>query len=110
LHGRPLNVFALEELRFITGKTIEPYVELERYIKNFILAKKGRTKLRDVISDETFSDFDEAEVVEEVIDLDNLRIAAEDAPVIKLVNTVLSDAATKMLLIYILNLMKRYFV
>jgi len=30
----PLNVFALEELRFITGKTIEPYVELERYIKN----------------------------------------------------------------------------
>ena len=91
----PLNVFALEELRFITGKTIEPYVELERYIKNFLLTKKGRTKLRDAISDEAFSNFDETEVSEAIIDLDNLRIEAEDAPVIKLVNMVLSEAANK---------------
>lgn len=91
----PLNVFALEELRFITGKTIEPYVELERYVKNSIETKKGRTKLRNVISEETFSDFDIAEVSESIIDLDSLRVEAEDAPVIKLVNTVLTDAVNK---------------
>lgn len=91
----PLNVFALEELRFITGKTIEPYIELERYIKNFIETKKGRTKLRNVISEETFSDFDIADVTEAIIDLDNLRVEAEDAPIIKLVNTVLTDAVNK---------------
>jgi type IV pilus assembly protein PilB len=91
----PLDVFALEELRFVTGKTIEPYVELERYIKNFIETKKSRTKLKNVINEEAFSDFNLSEVTEAVVDLDNLSLAADDAPIIKLVNTVLTEAINK---------------
>lgn len=91
----PLNIFALEELRFVTGKTIEPCIELERYIKNYIETKKSRTKLKKIIDEDAFTDFDMDNVFESAIDLSSLRVEAEDAPIIKLVNTVLTEAINK---------------
>ncbi|MDY6820771.1 MAG: type IV-A pilus assembly ATPase PilB [Deferribacterota bacterium] len=92
----PSNIFALEELRFATGKTIESYVDLDRYIKRLIEEKTGRTKLKGIADEDAFRDFEVGEEDgETAVDLDELTVGAEDAPIVKLVNTVLNDAVKK---------------
>ena len=91
----PTNIFALEELRFVTGRPISPYVELERYLKHFIVTKKSSSKIEKAINEDQFSDYKVEDDVETHLDLDSLRVAGDEAPIIKLVNFVLTEAVDK---------------
>jgi len=90
----PSNMSALEDLRFITGYNIEMVVASEESIK------KAMDKFYDtgIQVSETLDDFtDNLEVMtkEEELDVKDLEKGAEDAPIVKLVNMIMTDALAK---------------
>ena len=109
----PTNVFAMDDLKFMTGYNVEPVVASETAVVAAILKYYGKasaagngsgaaspataleaaTKALEQIS----ADDDNVEVIAEVeeISADDLTAAGEDAPVIKLVNVVLLSAIQK---------------
>src|SRR4051794_11996653 len=94
----PTNVFAMDDVKFMTGYRVEPVVASEPAIRTAIDRYYGSThaiELKKVMSDlsEEGSGSD-LEVLEEEEDLDlaALEEESEQAPVVKLVNLVLTDA------------------
>ena len=88
----PSNIYAVDDLKFTTGYNIEPVVASEPSIREAIdryYAEKGPSL--DEILGQADEQVDVAEQEEEEIDIK----AAEDAPVVKLVNLVLVDAIRK---------------
>jgi type IV pilus assembly protein PilB len=91
----PSNIFALDDIKFLTGYNIQPVVASEEAIKRAIDKHYDQsTSLEDVIGDFDDSDIDLVQD-EDDIDIGELAKASEDAPVIKLVNLVLTDAVKK---------------
>ncbi len=95
----PTNVFALDDIKFMTGYNVDPVVASERQLKAAIEKYYGTThsvELRKVMEDlsEEEEDFDALEVLEESeeIDVDALEEESEEAPVVRLVNLILTDA------------------
>ena len=91
----PSNLFAIEDIKFMTGYNIEIVVASERDIKASIDKYYDQSaSLADVMSDLDVEDF---EIVgdEEQVDLNSLERATEDAPVVKMVNAILQDAIKK---------------
>jgi type IV pilus assembly protein PilB len=102
----PTNVFAVDDIKFMTGLTVEPVVVSEGALTTAIgryygtsreieLAKVMEGLVAQTASQNEYGDdFDalELETDEEEIDLENLERMAEDAPVVKLVNVILVDA------------------
>src|SRR5579863_5508537 len=88
----PSNIYAQDDLKFLTGYTIEPVVASEPSIREAIeryYAEKGPS-LDEIISE---AGEDDVEIAKEENDnIDDLAKAADDAPVVKLVNMVLLDA------------------
>jgi len=60
----PSNVYALEDLRFVTGLTIKPFVTVESAIQKILEADTEGEALIDSIIDEHF-DLDSMEFEEE---------------------------------------------
>jgi len=91
----PSNLFAVDDIRFLTRKNIRVTVATETAIKQamdrFYDAGAG---VEDVLSE--FSD-DGVDLIDsgEDLDIGELESAAEQAPVVKLVNLVLVDAIRK---------------
>src|SRR5215471_10696557 len=99
----PTNVFAMDDLKFMTGFNIEPVVASETAIREAIDKYYGSThaiELKKVMEDIAIVDQKlegddtslELASDEEAIDLEGLEQAAEEAPIIKLVNLILSSA------------------
>jgi len=91
----PSNLFAIEDIKFMTGFNIEIVVASERDIKTSIDKYYDQSaSLADVMSD---LDVEDLEIVgdEEQVDLNSLERATEDAPVVKMVNAILQDAIKK---------------
>lgn len=101
----PTNVFAMDDIKFMTGFNIEPVVASETAITEAIKKHYGsvedverKKELEEIVS---FIDEGQAESVElEAEDEANLNLAAlekaaEEAPVIKLVNYILTDAVKR---------------
>jgi type IV pilus assembly protein PilB len=91
----PSNIFALDDVKFLTGYNVEPVVAPEEAIRRAVdRYYDSSSSLADVMSD--FED-EEFEVVTEgeSLDVAELERATEDAPVVKLVNLVLTDAIKK---------------
>ncbi len=91
----PSNLFAIEDIKFMTGYNIEMVVASERDIKTSIDKYYDQSaSLADVMSDMDVEDF---EIVDddEQIDVGSLERATEDAPVVKMVNAILQDAIRK---------------
>ncbi|TMQ66742.1 MAG: type IV-A pilus assembly ATPase PilB [Candidatus Eisenbacteria bacterium] len=93
--ANPSNIFALDDIKFITGCEVQPCVASESAIKKAIdkaydSAASFETVMRGME--------DEIEVIEETVD-DTPDVAllgeAEQAPVVKLVNSLISDAVRK---------------
>ena len=81
----PSNIFALDDVKFLTGYNVEPVVAPEEAIRRAIdRYYDSSSSLADVMSD--FED-EEFEVVTEgeSLDVAELERATEDAPVVKLV-------------------------
>jgi len=93
----PSNVFAMDDITFITGYRVEPVVASEEALRGAIDSYYGTThsiELKKVMED--LSSVEEAalEVLEEEEDLDvaDLAESADEAPVVRLVNLILTDA------------------
>ena len=92
----PSNIFAIDDIKFLTGYNIEVVVASEEAIKRAVDRFYDQTSsLDDVMAD--FDDSD-LEVIQDDDDLDIGELAkeSEDAPVVKLVNLILTDAIKKL--------------
>lgn len=91
----PSNIFAIDDVKFLTGYNVEVVVAAEESIKRATKrAYDTGPSLEEVMAD--FDDDDFAVVSEdESLDIDELAKATEDAPVVKLVNLILTDAIKK---------------
>jgi type IV pilus assembly protein PilB len=93
----PTNVFAMDDVKFMTGYRVEPVVASETGIRTAIDRYYGSThaielkKVMEDLSEESTSDLEVLEE-EEDLDLATLEEESEQAPVVKLVNLVLTDA------------------
>ncbi|MEE2828821.1 MAG: type IV-A pilus assembly ATPase PilB, partial [Myxococcota bacterium] len=91
----PSNIFAIDDIKFLTGYNVEVVVASEQAIETAV--EKYYTS--NVTFDDVMLDFDEDEV--DLVDADedinelDLEKSAGDAPVIKLVNLILLDAIRK---------------
>src|SRR6059036_635892 len=96
----PTNVFAMDVIKFMTGFNIEPVVASESSILEGIEKAYGTTQqadLEQVMQSMTeISDADvELQGEEQQMDLSELEKAADEAPIVKLVNLVLTDAVKR---------------
>ena len=93
----PTNVFAMDDVKFMTGYKVEPVVASETAIRAAIDRYYGSThaielkKVMEDLSEESGSDLEVLEEEEE-LDLAALEEESEQAPVVKLVNLILTDA------------------
>jgi len=92
----PSNIFAIDDIKFMTGYNVEVVVVAESSIKTAIDKLYDQSaSLADVMSDlDSMEDF-EVLGEEDEVDLGSLERATEDAPVVKLVNLILTDAIKK---------------
>ena len=91
----PSNIFAIDDIKFLTGYNVEVVVAPEEQIKRAVDQYYDQSSsLDDVMAD--FDDSD-MEVVqdEDDVDVGELAKESEDAPVVKLVNLILTDAIKK---------------
>ncbi|HEV7892592.1 MAG TPA: ATPase, T2SS/T4P/T4SS family, partial [Pyrinomonadaceae bacterium] len=113
----PTNVFAMDDIKFMTGLNIEPVVVSEASVQEAIGRYYSQSReielagsfeeesngngYNDALPDPAMTldqlDFDGAESLEVIddddeIDLSNLTRMSEDAPVVRLVNVLLADA------------------
>ena len=101
----PTNVFALDDIKFMTGFNIEPVVASESSIGEAIKKHYGAAEDQEAkeIIDEivNFVDETDAETLEleeqddDGLSLSQLEAAAEEAPVVKLVNYILMDGVKR---------------
>ncbi len=88
----PSNIFAIDDIKFMSGYNVEVVVASDTGIKSAIDKYYDQSaSLADMMSD---LDMDDLEIVAEhdEVDVTSLEKATEDAPVVKLVNMILSDA------------------
>ncbi|MGH0030013.1 MAG: type IV-A pilus assembly ATPase PilB [Myxococcota bacterium] len=91
----PSNIFALDDIKFLTGYNIQPVVAAEDAIRRSIDQYYDQaSSIEDVMGDFDDSDIDLIHEDDE-IDAAELAKASEDAPVVKLVNLILTDAVKK---------------
>ena len=93
----PTNIFAMDEITFVTGYRVEPVVASEEAIAESVDKYHGTSReveLKQVM--EELATFDEAalELLEEEDELDVGKLAedAAEAPVVRLVNYILTEA------------------
>jgi type IV pilus assembly protein PilB len=101
----PTNVFAMDDIKFMTGFNIEPVVASESAIAEAIRKQYGsyeeqerKKELEEIVSfiDEGQTESLELEAEESgTLNLEQLEKAAEEAPVVKLVNYILTDAVKR---------------
>ena len=95
----PTNVFAMDDIKFMTGFNIEPVVASESSIIEGIDKAYGTSKeeeLEQVMQSINETDADvELQAEEQEMDLGELEKAADEAPIVKLVNLVLTDAVKR---------------
>src|SRR6202142_3162689 len=98
----PTNVFAMDDIKFMTGFNIEPVVASESSILEGIEKAYGTTQQEEedletvMQSMSEMNDSDvELQAEEQQMELSQLEKAADEAPVVKLVNIVLGDAVKR---------------
>ncbi len=95
----PTNVFAIDDIKFMTGFNIEPVVASEPAIAEAIEKAYGSSAPDENVDELLASMGDDADVElqadQEEIDLGELEKSADEAPVVKLVNIIMSDAVKR---------------
>jgi len=97
----PTNVFAMDDIKFMTGFNVEPVVASETAIAEAISKFYGEAEsgeeLEKVMKDLSAEDAADLELASEEAEtnLADLERAAEEAPIIKLVNLILTDAVKR---------------
>lgn len=94
----PLNVLAIDDIRLITGFDIQPMIATEASITRIIDRNFGVTELAEV--EETVKTLEasdagsalEAVQEEEEISVDKLKELVDEAPIVRVVNLIISQA------------------
>ncbi len=95
----PTNVFAMDDIKFMTGFNIEPVVASESAIMEAIDKAYGGNRSEANVDQLLASMGDEADVEpqaeQDEMDLADLEKSADEAPIVKLVNIIMTDAVKK---------------
>src|SRR5256714_3473405 len=96
----PTNVFAMDDIKFMTGFNIEPVVASESSIQEGIEKAYGSSNQEDLEQVmQSMTELGEPDVElqseETEMELADLERAADEAPIVKLVNLVLTDAVKR---------------
>lgn len=99
----PSNVFAIDQIRFLTGYNVEPVVASEASVRKAIEKCYGGSsemQLKDVMDElEKVTAYEDTEIEvkeeEEEMNEEALKAASEDAPVVRLVNAIIIDSIKK---------------
>jgi type IV pilus assembly protein PilB len=96
----PTNVFAMDDIKFMTGYNVEPVVASEMAIREAIETYYGSAhslELKRVMDEMAEEDTSSLELMEEEEEMDvaALEAASDEAPVVKLVNIILTDSIKK---------------
>jgi type IV pilus assembly protein PilB len=97
----PTNVFALDDISFMTNLQVLPLVASQTAIKKAVDRNyESKTEAISSVLSDMQTDLSNVEVVEEgeegaKVDIFELKESADEAPVVKLVNMVLVDAIQK---------------
>jgi type IV pilus assembly protein PilB len=91
--ANPDNIFAIDDIKFITGFEVKPVVATESAIKRTIDRLYESADSLASIMGEIEDDFEIVEDPDEDLGLEEAQSA--DAPVVKLVNSLISDAVGK---------------
>jgi type IV pilus assembly protein PilB len=95
----PTNVFAMDDIKFMTGFNVEPVVASESAIGEAIVRFYGGNETNHEELSNLMKDLDDQELEvatdEAEMDTATLEKAAEEAPIIKLVNLILTDSVKR---------------
>ncbi len=95
----PTNVFAMDDIKFMTGFNIEPVVASESAILAAIENAYGGSQQEENVDELLASMGEEADVElqaeQEEMDLSELEKSADEAPIVKLVNIIMTDAVKR---------------
>ncbi len=96
----PTNVFAMDDIKFMTGYNVEPVVASEMAIREAIEQYYGSAhalELKKVMDEMAEAEAEALELMddEEELDVHKLEAATEEAPVVRLVNIILTDSIKK---------------
>src|SRR3989441_1601013 len=96
----PTNVFAMDDIKFMTGFNIEPVVASESSIQEGIEKAYGGSNQEDLEQVmQSMTELGEPDVElqseETEMELADLERAADEAPIVKLVNLILTDAVKR---------------
>src|SRR5215468_4221309 len=96
----PTNVFAMDDIKFMTGFNIEPVVASETSImegidKAYAAAAVPEANLDDIMASMGEEADVELQAEEQEKELADLEASAEEAPIVKLVNLILTDAVKR---------------
>ncbi len=87
--ANPSNIFAIDDIKFITGLDVQPAVAgemaIKKYIDKFYATTDSLASIMEGIEDDI-------ELVEEMDEEDISGQEGQNAPVVKLVNTLLAEA------------------
>jgi type IV pilus assembly protein PilB len=95
----PSNIYAIDDLKFLTGLNIEPVVTTDASIEEAIIRYYERPEqlesYDEVIGDLDFEDIDFGDELDEDFNVLDSQAEAEQAPVVKLCNLILLNAIQK---------------
>jgi type IV pilus assembly protein PilB len=83
----PANVYAMDDIRTITGRDVQPVVATSSDVEQAIAKYCGMGEQVESLASEA------AEAFEENVDLAEIEAAIEDAPIVKLVQAIMTQAA-----------------
>jgi type IV pilus assembly protein PilB len=94
----PGNIYAMDDIKFLTGLNVEAVVASETSIRKAIERYYGTSRHDETLKslfDEIEGDQDVSVAGQEDIDMAELAKATEDAPVVRLVNMIMVDAVKR---------------
>jgi type IV pilus assembly protein PilB len=95
----PTNVFAMDDIKFMTGFNIEPVVASESAIFEAIEKAYAKEQVQEENVDDLLASMDEADVELQAeqadLDLAELEKSADEAPIVKLVNIIMTDSVKR---------------
>jgi type IV pilus assembly protein PilB len=84
----PANVYALDDIRTITGRDVQPVVATANDVEQAIAKFTGLGDQVEALASEA------VEAIEQEADLSDVEAAVEDAPIVKLVQAIMTQAVT----------------
>ncbi len=94
----PFDLVAIDDIQKLVGKEIRPLIAKKRDIEdaiNLLYKKQEENQILEVLRDLHDQQFEIKKEEEEKIDLDLLKKQIDDAPIVKLVDYIISNAVSK---------------